>query len=213
MTPTAALWAAAATAAAPVLRVMLRRRLRRGKEIAGRLAERRGIDPTPRPTGRLLWLHAASVGETVSILPVLTALTARAPDLTVLLTTGTVDLGHAAGAPAGGRAGRRGCCTASCRSTCRPGWRASSITGGRTPPAFVESELWPNLLLASRRRGIPLMLINARMSARSLAGWRRGPGLARARAGLLRPGAGALAGRRGAAAGAWRRRGQRRPAT
>ena len=70
----AALWAAAATAAAPALRLLLRRRLRRGKEIAGRIAERRGIDATPRPAGELLWLHAASVGETVSILPVLTVL-------------------------------------------------------------------------------------------------------------------------------------------
>ena len=75
----ATLWAAAATAAAPALRLLLWRRLRRGKEIAGRLAERRGIDPTPRPPGRLLWLHAASVGETVSILPVLAALTAAPP--------------------------------------------------------------------------------------------------------------------------------------
>ena len=75
----AALWAAATTAAAPLLRIMLWRRLRGGKELAGRLAERRGVDATPRPAGRLIWLHAASVGETMSILPVLTALDARAP--------------------------------------------------------------------------------------------------------------------------------------
>ena len=90
MTALAKLWAVATTTAAPGLRIMLHLRLRRGKEIAGRLAERRGIDATPRPKGRLLWLHAASVGETVSVLPVLTALGERAPDLTVLLTTGTV---------------------------------------------------------------------------------------------------------------------------
>jgi 3-deoxy-D-manno-octulosonic-acid transferase len=44
---------------------------------------------------------------------------------------------------------------------------------------FVESELWPNLLLASHRRGIPVLLLNARMSERSLTSWRRVPGLAR----------------------------------
>src|ERR1700761_8794602 len=82
-----AAWAVVATAAAPGLRVMLRARLARGKELPGRLEGRRGIDATPRPRGRLIWLHAASVGETVSILPVLPEL---ATDATILFTTGTV---------------------------------------------------------------------------------------------------------------------------
>src|SRR4029077_5203442 len=69
---------------------MLLARQARGKEIAGRLGERRGIDATPRPAGRLIWLHAASVGETVSILPVLSALAKAAPATTILITTGTV---------------------------------------------------------------------------------------------------------------------------
>ena len=56
------LYAAATTIAAPALGIMLARRAARGKEIVARLPERRGIDPTPRPAGRLLWLHAASVG-------------------------------------------------------------------------------------------------------------------------------------------------------
>src|SRR5690348_14985197 len=84
------LWAAATTVAAPGLRLALRLRQRRGKEMPGRLAERRGIDRTPRPPGRLIWLHAASVGETTSLLPVLPALLEAAPDATILLTTGTV---------------------------------------------------------------------------------------------------------------------------
>src|ERR1700758_1171078 len=82
-----AAWAAAATIAAPGLRVMLRVRVARGKELPGRLHERRGIDVTPRPLGRLIWLHAASVGETVSVLPVLPKLAEHA---NILLTTGTV---------------------------------------------------------------------------------------------------------------------------
>ncbi len=178
MTPTAALWAAAATVAAPALRLMLRRRLRRGKEIAGRLAERRGIDPTPRPAGRLLWLHAASVGETVSILPVLPALNARAPDLTVLLTTGTATSATLLARRL--EAGLQAQVLHRFVPLDVPAWAARFLDHWRPDAAgFVESELWPNLLLASRRRGIPLMLINARMSARSLAGWRRAPGLAR----------------------------------
>ena len=88
LNPLGAAWAVAATAAAPGLRLMLRVRQARGKEVPGRLAERRGIDATPRPPGRLIWLHAAWVGETMSILPVLPALAEAAP--TILLTTGTV---------------------------------------------------------------------------------------------------------------------------
>ena len=174
----ASVWAAATSLAAPALRLLLWRRLRRGKEIAGRLAERRGIDPTPRPPGRLLWLHAASVGETVSILPVLAALTARAPDLTVLLTTGTVTsaglLSHRLEAGLEERVLHRFV------PLDVPAWGARFLDHWRPDAAgFVESELWPNLLLASRRRAIPVMLLNARMSERSLAGWRRVPGLAR----------------------------------
>src|ERR1700722_17292035 len=83
-------WAGATTLAAPALRLLLRYRAARGKEIGGRLGERRGIEAGPRPSGRLIWLHAASVGETMSILPVLGALADLAPDTNVLLTTGTV---------------------------------------------------------------------------------------------------------------------------
>lgn len=180
----AALWAAATAAAAPGLRIMLYLRLRRGKELAGRLAERRGVDSTPRPKGRLLWLHAASVGETVSVLPVLTALGERAPELTVLLTTGTVTSARLLA--------RRLDAGLEARVLHRfvpldvPAWAARFLDHWRPDAAaFVESELWPNLLLACRRRAIPAMLVNARMSARSFAGWRRLPGLARAALGCF----------------------------
>ena len=59
----AALEGMATGLAAPALRLWLRRRAARGKEIAARLPERWGEDAAPRPPGRLLWLHAASVGE------------------------------------------------------------------------------------------------------------------------------------------------------
>ena len=90
LNPLGVAWAVAATAAAPGVRLLLRARAARGKEVRGRLAERRGIDATPRPAGLLVWLHAASVGETMSILPVLPELAARTPTPTILLTTGTV---------------------------------------------------------------------------------------------------------------------------
>lgn len=169
---TVAPYAAAATLAAPALRLLLRRRLRRGKEIADRLRERWGEDSTPRPAGRLLWLHAASVGEAVSVLPVLKLLADEARDLSVLLTTGTVtsaallarrlpDLGLEA------------------RVLHRfvpldvPAW-AERFLGHWRPDAagFVEQEIWPNLLAACARRGVPVMLLNGRLSAATAARWR-----------------------------------------
>ena len=63
------LYGAATTLGVPALRLMLARRLRQGRELADRLPERWGEDPTPRPPGQLVWLHAASVGETICIMP------------------------------------------------------------------------------------------------------------------------------------------------
>lgn len=157
---------------------MLRQRLHRGKELPGRLAERRGIDATPRPPGRLIWLHAASVGETMSILPVLPVVAEAAPDATILLTTGTVTsarlLDQYLRPELAGRVLHRFV------PLDVPAWAARFLDHWRPDAAgFVESELWPNLLAACRARDIPVMLINGRMSDRSLAHWRRVPGLAR----------------------------------
>jgi len=172
-----ALYAAATTLAAPALRAYLRRRAARGKEIAARLAEREGIDPTPRPPGKLLWVHAASVGEALSILPLLAAL----PDtIAVLLTTGTVT----SAALLATRLPQLGL---ERRVRHRfvpldvPAWAGRFIDHWRPDAAaFVESEIWPNLLGACAHRSIPVMLVNARMSDKSFAKWRRLPGTARA---------------------------------
>jgi 3-deoxy-D-manno-octulosonic-acid transferase len=177
MTLALAVWAGLTRVSAPGLRVMLRRRVARGKEIAARLPEREAIDSAPRPLGRLIWLHAASLGETVSILPVLAEL-AREPG-TILLTTGTVtsqrllaqrlpDLGL------GERVIHRFV------PLDVPAWGARFLDHWRPDAAaFVESEIWPNILGAAARRGIPLMLINARLSARSLSRWQMAPRTAR----------------------------------
>ena len=170
-------YAGVATVAAPVLRAMLRRRAARGKEIAARLREREGIDDTARPGGRLVWLHAASVGESVSVLPLVQALT-RVPDVSVLMTTGTVTsaelLQERLPALGLGRVLHRFV------PLDVPRWAARFLDHWQPDvAAFVESELWPNLLAACRSRGIPAMLVNGRMSAGSLRGWQRAPGFAR----------------------------------
>jgi 3-deoxy-D-manno-octulosonic-acid transferase len=174
-----ALYAGAATLAAPALRVMLLRRARRGKEIPARLDERRGIESVPRPAGRLVWLHAASVGETVSILPVLAELSRLAPDATVLVTTGTVTSASML-AQRLGDLGLEGRVWHRFVPLDVPAWVARFLDHWRPDAAaFVESEIWPNLLRACRRRSIPVMLFNARLSPRSFARWQRLPGLAR----------------------------------
>ncbi len=173
----AGVWSGAATLAAPLLRPMLRHRVRLGKELAARLPEREGIDATPRPPGRLVWMHAASVGECQSVLPVLASLV-RTPDVSVLMTTGTVTsaslLRDRLPAFGAGRVLHRFV------PLDVPRWAARFLDHWRPDAAaFVESELWPNLLAACRARGVPMMLVNGRMSAKSLRGWRRAPGFAR----------------------------------
>ncbi|HVB68565.1 MAG TPA: glycosyltransferase N-terminal domain-containing protein [Acetobacteraceae bacterium] len=177
MTVLPALWSGAARLAAPGLRLLLRRRARRGKEIAARLPERRGIEHEPRPPGPLVWLHAASVGESVSVLPVVAALAAEGAS--VLLTTGTVTSTAllARRLPELGLAGRVRHRFAPLDV---PRWAARFLDHWQPDAAgFVESEIWPNLLAACAARGIPVALLNARLSPRSFARWRLVPGLAR----------------------------------
>jgi len=172
------LWAGLTTVLAPALRLMLRVRLSRGKEIAERLDERRGIDPSPRPSGPVLWIHAASVGETASVLPVLPPLLAADPALRVLFTTGTVTSARLLA--------QRLDPALQSRVLHRfvpldvPAWVRRFLDHWRPDAAaFVESELWPNLLAGCRARGIPMILLNARMSARSFARWEKAPDVAR----------------------------------
>ncbi len=177
MTPAGLLWAASARLAAPLLPFYLRRRAARGKELAGRMGERRGEDAT-RPPGPLLWVHAASVGETLSALPLIEALAASRPSLRFLVTTGTVTAAELLLLRVPDAL--RGRVLHRFAPLDVPGWAASFLDGWRPDAAaFVESELWPNLLAAARARGLPMGLVNARMSPRSARTWGFAPGLAR----------------------------------
>jgi 3-deoxy-D-manno-octulosonic-acid transferase len=168
--------------AAPFLRRHLRTRVVAGKEIPNRLGERRGYSQMMRPRGRLVWLHAASVGETVSVLPVITALLEQ-PDLSVLMTTGTVTSASLLALRSDER-GWEGRVLHRFVPLDVPRWGRRFLDHWRPDVAgFVESEIWPNLMRSCHRRRIPLMLINARMSRRSFARWRLVPG---ARGGLFR---------------------------
>jgi 3-deoxy-D-manno-octulosonic-acid transferase len=173
----AALWALIASLLAPLLPFYLRRRVAKGKEIAERLAERQGHGAA-RPQGRLVWCHAASNGETLSLLPLLEALAKQDPALSFLVTTGTVTSARLLE--------QRLSPELAPRTQHRflpldvPRWVARFLEGWRPDLAvIVESEIWPNMLAAADRQGVPLALINARMSARSARTWGWAPGFAR----------------------------------
>jgi len=158
---------------APVLKSLVQKRLAVGKEKADRYTERFGVASVPRPAGKLLWLHGASVGESLSALPLLNTLKTRLPDWNFLVTTGTVT-------------------SADVLAQRLPFWAihqfvpldhpswVSSFMDHWKPDAVVwlESELWPNILNEFTARKIPAGLINARMRPKTFAKWQYAKGLA-----------------------------------
>lgn len=152
----------------------LRRRAARGKEDPGRLGERFGRSKRPRPDGALVWLHAASVGESLSLLPVLERLHQRAPGASILVTTGTVTSARmmAARLPPQVIHQYVPIDTPAAVAGFLDHWRPDLAM-------FVESELWPNLLCQTSARGTPMILLNARLSLRSFERWTQWPGIAR----------------------------------
>jgi 3-deoxy-D-manno-octulosonic-acid transferase len=157
----------AADAVAPII---LRRRLRRGKEDAARLDERLGRPGLVRPKGPLLWFHAASVGESLSLLTLLARIKAARPDAGVLITTGTrtsADL-IAQRLPEGVMHQFVPLDTVRAVTRFLGHWRPDVAV-------WTESELWPRLIVETAARGVPMLLINARISPNSAANWRRAP--------------------------------------
>jgi 3-deoxy-D-manno-octulosonic-acid transferase len=163
--------------AMPVIRMILRRRLDRGKEDPKRLAERLGIPGKQRPPGPLVWLHGASVGEALSALPLIDALLARNPALNMLVTTGTVTSATLLGARLPARAFHQFVPVDLPRAVegFLDHWRPDAAL-------WLESEFWPNLLAGAAARDVPIILLNARLSPSSFARWRRWP---RSAAGLM----------------------------
>src|SRR5262245_13877350 len=76
-----------AAAAMPFTPLVLHQRMRRGKEDPERIGERRGEARIPRPQGPLVWVHGASVGELVAVLPLVERIRGRG--FNVLVTSGT----------------------------------------------------------------------------------------------------------------------------
>lgn len=168
-------WLGATWALGPLGPAILRHRLRAGKEDPARWQEKLGQATLPRPGGRVIWLHAVSVGEGLSVLPLLKALVAARGDVTVLLTCTTVT---AAGLLRDRVPDR---VLLQYLPLDLAGPVARFLDHWRPDVAvMVESEFWPRLVHRAHARGIPLVLANARLSDRSERRWRRLPGLARA---------------------------------
>ena len=157
----------------PVAPLILKLRERGGKEDPRRRGERFGRPGAARPEGVLAWIHAASVGETNCVLPVIDALSAARPDLSFLLTTGTVTSAGLAQRRLGAR------CLHQYVPLDAPEYADRFLDHWRPDLAvFTESEIWPSLILATSARHIPLALVNARLSHRSRRRWQRNSGMA-----------------------------------
>jgi 3-deoxy-D-manno-octulosonic-acid transferase len=166
------LYRRAMTLSAPFAGAWLATRQRQGKEDGRRIAERRGFASAARPEGPLIWAHGASVGEVLSLIPLVERV--RPLEFPVLVTSGTVTAARLV------------------EQRLPPGSLHQFVP--LDVPAFVgrfldhwrpslallaESELWPNLILETTQRGTPLVLVNARLSQRSFDRWRLLRGTAR----------------------------------
>lgn len=158
----------------PLVPWWLDRRTRRGKEQPERLAERAGHTAVPRPAGRVVWAHAASVGESAALRALTDRLLARHPDLTVLITTGTLTSARMVARWPGHRLIHQFV------PLDHPRFVAAFLDHWRPDAAvWVESELWPNLLQGLAERQIPAALVSARMSPASFRNWSVVPTTAR----------------------------------
>ncbi len=153
----------------PLINLLLWRRKLAGKEDPERITERKGLSQAIRPRGRLLWVHAASVGEALSALPMVQELIRRKPDLNVLITTGTVSSARVLAKKLPERT------THQFVPIDRTPWVRRFLDHWRPDMAiWIESELWPNLMLETAGRSIPMALVNGRISERSYQRWRLG---------------------------------------
>lgn len=160
------LYLAAGRLAEPCAGLILNWRVRRGKEDRGRLQERFGIAGCRRPSGELIWVHAASVGETNAVIPLIEQFTLRG--FQVLLTTGTVTSAAVAAQrlPDGAMHQYFPLDIRRYAERFLDHWQPGFAV-------FVESEVWPAVIRCLNNREIPLALVNGRMSARSYRCWRR----------------------------------------
>ncbi|MBT8153684.1 3-deoxy-D-manno-octulosonic acid transferase [Epibacterium ulvae] len=133
-----------------------------------RVGERKGQASQPRPNGRLIWFHAASVGESLSILTLINRLGEMDATLEFLITSGTPTSAELIEKRMPPR------CRHQFPPLDHPTYVRRFLHHWKPDLAvLVESELWPNLIVKARASGCPLVLLNARLSAKSVANWQK----------------------------------------
>lgn len=165
-----ALYPFATRLAAPLVDGHLARRAAKGKEDKSRMGERKGEAVRPRPNGPLIWLHGASVGESLSVLPLIARLRRERPDINCLVTTGTLTSARLLRERLPDGAFHQFVPLDHPRYV-------DQFLGHWQPDLvlWIESEFWPNLLSRTKAQGIPIVLINARVSEKSFRNWQRFP--------------------------------------
>jgi 3-deoxy-D-manno-octulosonic-acid transferase len=152
----------------PVLKRLLNKRVKLGKEDPERLDERMGTPSIKRPSGKLVWFHAASVGEAQSTLILIDKLSSINPQANFLITTGTVTSAELMSKRLPNQ------CFHQYIPLDHPKWTKSFIEHFKPDVVFwLESELWPNMLGHIKTKNIPCVLVNARLSERSLKRWQK----------------------------------------
>lgn len=158
----------------PILKSILSRRVKAGKEDPDRLNERKGIASLPRPAGPLVWMHVASVGEAQSIMSLINLMLSQNKQLHILVTSVTKTSAEILTQKLPDRAFHQ------YAPIDHPSWIRSFLDYWHPNIAlWAESELWPTMLTFLKKRHIPAALINAHMSPRSFRNWKRAPDFAR----------------------------------
>lgn len=168
------LYRGATAALLPLAFRTVARKLRAAGVAEARIAERQGHATQPRPDAPLVWFHAASVGESLSVLTLITRLGERLPRTEFLITSGTATSAELVEKRLPPRSRHQFAALDAPRPVRRflAHWRPRAAV-------FVESELWPLSLVETRKSGARLALLNARLSDKSVRGWARWPATAR----------------------------------
>ena len=154
------------TIGTPIIELTLLIRGWLGKEDPTRVKERRGETQIARPSGKLLWLHASSVGESIAALVLIEKLIKMNPSMTILLTTGTLTSAKLLTTRLPERVIHQ------FAPLDRPAWVQTFLNHWRPGLVLImESEFWPTQIQQIKNRNIPIIVVNARLSKRSYARW------------------------------------------
>lgn len=161
----------AGTAVYPLVWSYLAMRAARGKEDRARRQERYGFPSAARPQGPLVWFHAASVGETISVVPLIKEIHRRG--ISVVLTSGTTTSARVVSERLGDIVIHQYVPLDFKPSVARflDYWEPDLAI-------IAESEIWPMTIMELGKRHIPQILVNGRLSDRSFARWKKRPNLA-----------------------------------